>query len=313
MQFIEKFWRSAKCWNKLQLGPVSLYYHMGRSKYISNNTRRKVSRFFRNIFTLSTPIPTAHSPLIRKKDKHFAALTPAAPGETALVIGVGPGLGFSIARKLAASGFQVALASRNAERLDPLVSELKAMGGTAQAYGCDATDEKSVRQLMSLVSAEFGVPHLVIYSIQQFCPGRVIDVEVSAFESCWRHNCLGGFIVAKEASNRMMPLGRGTIVLTGSTSALIGRADHLNLAVGKFGLRALSQVLARELWSSGIHVAHLVIDADIKEDEVIDRQYPQSDPDHISEIIHMLHRQPKSAWTSELDVRPWNENFWEHC
>ncbi|HEX6361451.1 MAG TPA: short-chain dehydrogenase, partial [Albitalea sp.] len=114
---------------------------------------------------------------------------------------------------------------------------------------------------------------------------------------------------------RMVPAGRGSIVLIGSTSSLIGREGHLNLAVGKFGLRALAQVLSRELWNRGIHVAHVVIDADILEpgSQVADVASRAADPEHIAELVYSVHRQRRSAWTSELDVRPWNERFWEHC
>ena len=165
---------------------------------------------------------------------------------------------------------------------------------------------------MSFVLKDMGVPHLVIYLVQGFSPGRAINVEVPAFEECWRQNCLGAFIVAREAARRMAALKRGTIVLIGSTSGVVGRADHLNLAVGKFGLRALSQVMARELWPDGIHIVHLVIDADIREEESSNINYPQAHPKDISDIIYALHRQPKSTWSSEVDVRPWNEQFWKH-
>jgi NAD(P)-dependent dehydrogenase (short-subunit alcohol dehydrogenase family) len=210
----------------------------------------------------------------------------------------------------------VALASRNSEHLDPLVAELRSVTDcTAQAYGCDATNEISVRKLMALVSKDMGIPHLVIYAVQGFARGRAIEVEVPAFEESWRQNCLGAFIVAREAARKMLPLHRGTIIMTGSTSGLIGRAGHLNLAVGKFGLRALAQVMARELSPEGIHVAHLVIDADIKEpgQSVESAAEPQAYPEHVADLVLLLHRQQRSAWTSELDVRPWNESFWEHC
>jgi NAD(P)-dependent dehydrogenase (short-subunit alcohol dehydrogenase family) len=166
---------------------------------------------------------------------------------------------------------------------------------------------------VSYVLSDLGIPNLVIYAVQGFGPGRALDVEVPLFEDCWRQNCLGAFIVAREAARAMLPHSRGTIVLVGSTSGLVGRADHLNLAVGKFGLRALSQVMARELWPKGIHVVHLLIDADIKEHESVDAGEPQAYPEDISELVYSLHRQPRSSWTSEIDARPWNERFWEHC
>jgi NAD(P)-dependent dehydrogenase (short-subunit alcohol dehydrogenase family) len=234
--------------------------------------------------------------------------------ETALIVGVGPGFGHAAARKLAASGMRVAIASRNAESLDPLVDELNSTGEcTVKAYGCDATNESSVKKLISLVTKELGVPNLVVYSVQDFCPGRTVDIESPAFESCWRQNCFGGFVVAREAARAMLPLNRGTIVLIGSPSGLVGRIGHLNLAVGKFGLRALAQVMSRELSPNGVHVVHLVIDGEIKEDDSLPDAVPQANPEHVCEVVLSLHRQPKTAWTSEIDVRPWNEKFWERC
>ena len=111
----------------------------------------------------------------------------------------------------------------------------------------------------------------------------------------------------------MSPSGRGSIILVGSTSSIIGRAGHLNLAAGKFGQRAIAQVLARELWPVGIHVAHLLIDADISENDSEGDLGTSSDPKQIAEAVVSIHRQPKTAWTSEMDIRPWNEQFWEHC
>lgn len=140
-----------------------------------------------------------------------------------------------------------------------------------------------------------------------------IEIATHVFEDYWRQNCLGAFVLAREAAVSMLPAGRGTIILIGSTSGLIARADHLTIAVGKFGLRAISQVLARELGPKGIHVAHLVIDADIKENELYGPDIPQAEPAHLAELVSMLHRQPSSAWTSELDARPSNEHFWQHC
>jgi NAD(P)-dependent dehydrogenase (short-subunit alcohol dehydrogenase family) len=169
--------------------------------------------------------------------------------------------------------------------------------------------------MIALVSRDMGIPHLVIYAVQGSARGRAIEIEVPAFEECWRQNCLGAFIVAREAARKMLPLHCGTIIMIGSPSGMMGRVDHLNLAVGKFGLRALAQVLARELSPEGIHVAHLVIDADIKDsgESVESAAEPQAYPEHIADLVLVLHHQQRSAWTSELDVRPWNESFWERC
>lgn len=210
---------------------------------------------------------------------------------------------------------KVALVSRQAKNLKALADELISLRGPDAAciYSCDATDERSVAATMKLVRREMGVPALVIYSIQRFCRGKSVDTELDAFEDSWRHNCLGGFVVAREAARAMKVRARGSIILIGSTSGVVGRADHLNLAVGKFGLRAVSHVMARELWQDGIHVAHVIIDADVAEEDGIVADYPQSNPEDISEVIYSVHRQPRSAWSSEIDVRPWNERFWEHC
>lgn len=306
-----RIWQSAKRWRRLSLGSLSLIYRFGRNVRVSNNSWRHLARGFVAFDMAKRPSTVLQ---LAATDVLPRALTTDQVGvETALIVGAGPGLGHALARRLAAAGMQVMLASRRAEALDGLVAELAAAGGSARAYGCDASDESSVKQLMRRVCNEFGMPNLVVYAVQGFNPGRLLETEVAAFEESWRQNCLGGFIVAREAGRLMTPLGRGSIILIGSTSSLIGRADHLNLAVGKFGLRAIAQVLAREIGSAGVHIAHVVIDADIQENDDGDPSLPQSDPSHLADAILTLHRQPRSAWTSEMDFRPWNEAFWEHC
>src|SRR5437764_9442865 len=121
------------------------------------------------------------------------------------------------------------------------------------------TNDLSSRSMCD-VEAKFGVPEFIVYAAQGFAPGSLLTTDVAAFEECWRANCLGAFIVSRQAARAMQPLGRGTIILAGATSGTIGREGYVNLAVGKFGLRALAQVMARELAQHGIHVAHVVID-----------------------------------------------------
>jgi NAD(P)-dependent dehydrogenase (short-subunit alcohol dehydrogenase family) len=154
-------------------------------------------------------------------------------------------------------------------------------------------------------------PALFVYGVQGWSPGGVLDVEVAAFEEAWRANCLGAFIVAQRAARAMCAAGGGTIVFLGCTSGIMGRAGHLNLAVGKFGLRALAQVMARELGQDGIHVVHVVIDADVRA-EPTDSD-PHASPRDLADTIWSLHTQPRSVWTHELDIRPHNETFWQHC
>lgn len=301
---LSSVWKRLKVWRRVNFGPIALNFRFDRAVHVTRNSAKRVRRHFHNAHFDSVGLQ--HKLLDQKARLHH-------PGGTALIVGVGPGLGYALAHRLAGEGFHVIMASRNAVRLDKLVEEIRANGGTASAYGCDATAEESVLSLFALVEKLHGVPDLVVYSLQSFGPGQAVEIEVSAFEQGWKHNCLGSFLVARSAARAMQTKSAGTIILVGSTSSLLGRAGHLNLAVGKFGQRALAQVLARELWPKGIHVAHVVIDADIDEGISGDDGQPHSDPDDIARIMIDIHRQPKSAWTSEADIRPWNERFWEHC
>jgi len=251
----------------------------------------------------------------------FAAAAPAGftrscldTSKVAAIFGVGPGLGFALARRLALDGYQVALVSRRSDHLRDLALDLNMLpsGGRATVFSCDATDERGVGEVFDLIAGEIGVPSVVVYSTQYSVAGHAIDITTAAFEDCWRVNCLGGFLVAREAAKIMRPLGRGSIILIGSTSGLIGREGHLSLSVGKFGLRAITQVMARELWKDGLHVAHVVIDADIDEQGKESAEVA-CDPDDVAAVIYSVHLQPKSAWASEIDVRPAAERFWEHC
>jgi len=309
---LRDIWNNLKRWRKIPFGPVSLVFKFEHSADVTRNSRHRLKNALRRQqkwVQASPKQPISGSP----ETALWASEVHELRGELALIIGVGPGFGYALARRLASEGMAVALASRNAKRLDPLTDEIEAEGGTAFADGCDVTNEASVTELLALVRAQHGVPNLVVYSIQNFGPGETVDITLPAFEDGWRHNCLGPFLVAREAARVMLPVKRGTIILVGSTSSVLGRAGHLNLAAGKFGQRALAQVMARELWPKGIHVVHLVIDADIDEGIARSDGGPQADPGHISEIVLSLHRQQNSAWTSEMDVRPWNERFWEHC
>ena len=300
-----KIWRSLKRWRTIRIGPVSLLFRIGRAVHVTPMSRAR-ARVASKRHEAWTEHRSSASPQL--KEAHAQN-----HGEIAVIVGAGPGLGHALAWKLADAGMAVVLASRNAKRLDALAADIVRAGGTAFAYGCDATDEASVQSLFKHVASQHGIPHLVVYALQNFGPGNLVDIELAAFEDGWRHNCLGAFLVARQAARTMLSAARGSVIFIGSTSSVLGRAGHLNLAVGKFGQRAIAQVLARELWPKGIHVAHLVIDADIHEGEPRDDEGPQSNPADIAEILLGIHRQPKSAWTSEIDVRPSEERFWEHC
>ena len=223
----------------------------------------------------------------------------------AVIVGVGPGLGAALGRRFARAGMAVALASRDAGHLDHIVGHLAETGGQAHAYAADATEEAQVRRLFDAVEADLGPIGLTVFNAGAFMRQSILEAEAKDFERCWRVGCFGGFLVGREAAKRMTPLGRGTILFTGATASLRGSARFFNLAVGKFGLRALAQAMARELGPRGIHVAHVVIDGQIGDDEGA----AKLGPDAIAETYYQLHIQDRSAWAHEVDLRPWVEKF----
>jgi NAD(P)-dependent dehydrogenase (short-subunit alcohol dehydrogenase family) len=235
-----------------------------------------------------------------------------AQREVALIAGAGPGLGAAMARTFAKDGMSIVLAARNTAKFSSLLDEIGAYGVEGYAVGCDVTREANVTHLFKTVITEIGRPSLIVYNVEHFVPGSILEMETAAFEECWRAMCLGGFIVGREAAKAMLGAGFGTIVYIGATAALRGRQGYLNLAVGKFGVRALAQVMARELGVKGIHVAHVVVDGSIlSPTSAIDAEKNMSSlaPEEIAKVVLQLHRQHKSAWTQEIDLRPWVEPF----
>ena len=233
-----------------------------------------------------------------------------AASEVAIVVGVGAGLGTALCRRFVKAGMLVAAAARDKDRVTTLAKDVGARG-----YGCDATDEKAVLELFAAVKRDFGEPTLVVYNAGSFLPRALVDTEVSEFERCWRIGCLGGFLIGREAARSMLARGRGTILFTGATASLRGSANFVNLAVGKFGLRAVAQSMARELGPKGIHVAHVIIDGQIAAEHRRGRSRSDRPPDaflhdeSIAETYWQLHMQPRNAWTLEMDLRPWVEKF----
>ncbi|MBL8474130.1 MAG: SDR family NAD(P)-dependent oxidoreductase [Rhodocyclaceae bacterium] len=236
--------------------------------------------------------------------------------ETALVVGAGPGLGCALARRFARAEMHVAIAARTAERLETLIAGCSGIHHGARAYACDARVEAQVETLFEQVAGDLGVPNLVVYNAGAFLHKSLLDTSAEEFESAWRSLCLGGFLVGRAAARAMLAKAKpgGTILFTGATASLRGGAQFHNLAVGKFGLRALAQSMARELQPRGLHVAHVIVDGRIRPTQVVEQQGAAAaddllDPDAIAENYYMLHRQPRSAWTQELDLRPWVEKF----
>ena len=227
----------------------------------------------------------------------------------ALVVGVGPGLGAALARRFAKAGMALAMARRNPAQLEALAGET---GG--RAYGCDVADAASVEALFEAVERDLGAPGLVAFNAGAYMRGGILEIAPEDFERCWRIGCMGGFLVGQAAARRMVPAGQGTILFTGATASLRGSAGFANLAVPKFGLRALAQSMARELGPKGVHVAHAIIDGQIAGERPGYRARERGAdavlaPEAIAEAYYRLHLQPRSAWTQELDLRPCMEKF----
>jgi NAD(P)-dependent dehydrogenase (short-subunit alcohol dehydrogenase family) len=232
----------------------------------------------------------------------------------ALVCGVGPGLGLALVRCFTEAGMQVAMCARHLEPLESWAAELAGDGARLCVYGCDVTSEEEVTRMYRQLQTDLGVPDLVVYNAGAFMPARVTEIQTADFEYCWRVACLGGFLVGREAARLMETRASGTIIFTGATASLRGGAGFANLAVGKAGLRALAQSMARELGPAGIHVGHVIVDGQIRSErhaELARTRPPDGllEPDAIATNYLHLHRQPRSAWTLELDLRPWVEKF----
>ncbi len=232
-----------------------------------------------------------------------------------LVVGVGSGLGASLCRRFAEAGYGIAMAARHAGKLAPIAEGIAAAGGTARTYAVDGTDEPAVVRLMDEVETELGPIGVAIYNPGQRVVKSILDMESAEFEGAWRVSCLGAMIVGREAARRMVPRGQGSILFTGATASLRGGDGFAAFAAGKFGLRALAQSMARELGPLGIHVAHFVIDGGIDNERTRQRAPERVaddgllSPDAIAEAYYRTHAQHRSAWSHEVDLRPWREKF----
>ena len=224
-----------------------------------------------------------------------------------LIVGSGSGLSASLARLFAQEGFKVALAARNAEKLAPLC---KSIG--ASAFSCDATSASEVANLFRSVEAKIGAPDVVIYNASARSRGPFISLDATEVENAIRVSAFGGFLVAQQAAKKMVPKGHGAILFTGASASVKGYAQSAPFAMGKFALRGLAQSMARELAPMGIHVAHFIIDGGIRNpgrSGPLDNPDSMLDPDAIAaNYLHVL-RQPRSAWTWEMELRPWVEKF----
>jgi NAD(P)-dependent dehydrogenase (short-subunit alcohol dehydrogenase family) len=219
-----------------------------------------------------------------------------------------------LAVRFAQGGFSVALVARQEASLRPVQSEIEGSGGAVRSYVCDATDAKAVDATFGRIRDELGVPEALIYNAGAFKAGGILELSAPDFEQAWRVNCLGALLTAQAVVPAMLERGRGSILYTGATASLRGSARFAGLAVGKFGLRALAQSMARELGPQGIHVAHVVIDGGIDSPRMRSMS-PSRDPQTllapmaIAENYWNLHAQDRSTWSHEIDLRPSVEKF----
>lgn len=226
------------------------------------------------------------------------------PYERALIIGAGSGISASLTRLLRKGGVKVVIAARNIDKLAPLVQQTGAI-----ALPADAADPAQVDRLFAETEARIGSPDLVIYNASGRSRGPIADLDPAVVERVVAVSALGAFYVVRQAARRMVPAGRGAILLTGATAGVKGFALSAPFAMGKFALRGLAQSAARELMPKGIHVAHFVIDGSVRASLGGDPEDTALDPDAIARTYADVLRQHRSAWSWEIELRPWVEKF----
>ncbi len=238
--------------------------------------------------------------------------------KVALIIGAGDAIGSAIVRKFAERGLTVCAARRNGDKLAPLVEELEAAGHRAHAFSCDARKEEAITELFAHIEKEIGELDVVVFNVGANVPMGILETDSRKFYKIWEMACFAGFLSGREAARYMTERGRGTIIFTGATASLRGAAGFAAFASAKHGLRALAQSMARELGPKNIHVAHVVIDAAVDTAWIRD-MFPDFEerkakdgivnPDDLATNYITLYDQARSAWTFEMDVRPWVETW----
>ena len=239
-----------------------------------------------------------------------------ADAKVALVIGAGEATGGAIARRFAREGYTACVTRRNADKLKPLVESIEKAGGKARAFGSDARKEEQVVELMRTIERDLGPLEVCVFNVGGNVRFPIREMTSRVYIKVWEMAALAGFLAGREAAKVMVPRGRGTILFTGATASLRGGKGFAAFAGAKHALRALAQSMARELGPEGIHVAHVVVDGAIDTPFIRDT-FPERyalkdqagilDPEAIAENYWQLHLQPRSAWTHELDLRPWME------
>ncbi len=228
--------------------------------------------------------------------------------ESLLIVGAGSGLSAALARVFARDGFRVILAARNTAKLEALLLETG-----AAAYTCDAEERDEIEAMLDEVVDSAGVPDLVVFNIGYRVHGTLVEIDPFEVERSLHANALAAFLVGQAAVRRMLPRGSGAIFFTGASASVKGYARSAPFAMGKFALHGLAQSMARELAPQGIHVAHFIIDGVIRHGSEDPRLAERADagllPDDIARSYLWVYRQPRSAWSLEVELRPWTENF----
>lgn len=235
-----------------------------------------------------------------------------------LVVGAGDATGGAIARRFASGGYTACVTRRQADKLQPLVERIHAEGGHAHAFGTDARDEDATVALFAQIERDIGPIEVAVFNIGANVRFGITETTARVYRKVWEMAAFSGFLMGREAARVMRPRGRGTILFTGATASLRGASGFSAFSGAKFALRSLAQSMARELGPQGLHVAHAVIDGAIDTAFIADNfpaRYALKDqdgilnPEHIAEAYWQIHQQPRTAWTHEMDLRPWLETF----
>ena len=235
-----------------------------------------------------------------------------------LVIGAGDATGGAIAKRFAREGYVACVTRRSADKLQPLVDEIRAAGGEAHGFASDARKEEEVAALVEGIERDIGPIEVFVFNIGANVPCSILEETARKYFKIWEMACFSAFLTAQAVARRMVTRERGTILFTGATAGLRGAAHFAAFAGAKHGVRALAQSMARELGPRNIHVAHVVVDGAIDTAFIRDT-FPDIyarkdqdgilDPEHIADNYWFLHAQPRDAWTFELDLRPWMEKW----
>ncbi|MBK9364582.1 MAG: SDR family oxidoreductase [Rubrivivax sp.] len=235
-----------------------------------------------------------------------------------LVIGAGDATGGAIARRFAREGYIACVTRRTADRLQPLVEQIRADGDEAHAFGSDARQEDAMVSLVETIERDIAPIDVAVFNIGANVRFGITETTARVYQKVWEMACFGGFLMGRETAKVMLPRGRGTIIFTGATASVRGREGFAAFAGAKHALRALAQSMARELWPKNIHVAHTIIDGAI-DTEWIRSNFPERyalkdrqgilSPDSIADAYWQIHQQPRDAWSHETELRPWMETW----